>query len=466
MQKFDKSVWVIISLFLIAKLFSLSYYKTVWWDSAAYIGMGKYIYSLGKLGLWEQSRPIIWPLILGLFWKLGFNPVIAGRLLEIIFASLSILLVYIIGIKLFNKDTAFLASAFLAFSPSFFFFSGIMLTEVTSTFFSLAAIYFFTKERFFISGILLGMASLTRFLQLFVFIAVIISILISGKKNINHNKNKAKLAKILAGFAVASAPFLILNYILYGNAFFPFLQQVSLSKNSGWFNYHPISYYFLELFKENFLYLLSIFAGFLIIKGRNRQKIPLAAAFFLFFIFFNSIQQKEMRFLIVMLPFMYLLLSFFVAFAFNKSKNKIFKAAILTLVIASFVFCILNISSYYRGEFNKGNQYLVLQNNLGDYSVKGKIWVSNPIFAAFSDKKIDKLMYYPAFNFEKKKELIKDSDKADFIFFDSCDLACKPFDLSCEENRNDLIEYFKQNLNSVYSLTVNQCEQYIFKKWI
>ena len=28
--------------------------------------MGKYIFSLGKVGLWEPARPIIWPLILGL----------------------------------------------------------------------------------------------------------------------------------------------------------------------------------------------------------------------------------------------------------------------------------------------------------------------------------------------------------------------------------------------------------------
>src|SRR3989338_3706940 len=98
----------IIVLFLCANLIFLNFYDDVWWDSSVYIGMGKYIFSLGKSGLWEESRPLIFPLILGIGWKLGFDAVYFGRLVSVIFAILVIILTYKIGIKL---------------SPTIFFFS-------------------------------------------------------------------------------------------------------------------------------------------------------------------------------------------------------------------------------------------------------------------------------------------------------------------------------------------------------
>ncbi|MBI2656782.1 hypothetical protein HYX03_03515, partial [Candidatus Woesearchaeota archaeon] len=91
----------IVALFFIAKFLTLQNYKTVWWDAAVYINMGKYIYSFGNAGLWEASRPIVWPLILGFLWKSGFNAIILGRVMEIVFGSLCIYLAYLIGRRIF-----------------------------------------------------------------------------------------------------------------------------------------------------------------------------------------------------------------------------------------------------------------------------------------------------------------------------------------------------------------------------
>lgn len=455
----NSKITYIIFLFLLAKLLLIPVYKVVWWDSAVYIGMGKHLYAFGDAGLWEDSRPIIWPLLLGFLWKIGFNVVMAGRVMEIMLGSSCILLTYLIGRKLFSENAALLSSIFLALSPTFFFFSGIMLTETASVFFSLAAVYFFIGKKHLVSGLFFGIAFMARFLQLAAFIAALLIMFFYFDK-----KGKGNYIKIIIGFMIATAPFLIFNQISYNDALSPFLQQIFLSKNSGWLNYHPLTYYFLGLFKENFLYLLFIFGVSLAFKSKEPNKALIAAVFLIFLVFFNLIKQKEMRFLIVLLPYMYLLVSYPVMYFIDKTKNNILRGIALALVVLSLIFSIANTATYYKNESGKKNNYEALQNKFGDPSVNGKIWISSPIIAASSSKKIDKLMYYPLFNEKKKTELIWEADKADFIFIDSCDLACKPDDSSCESNKNKLLAHFKQQLKAAYSSKSGQCEQFVFQK--
>ena len=141
--KEHKKIFVILVFFIIVKLALLGFYRIVWWDSSVYIGMGKYIYSSGNSGLWEDLRPVVWPFMLGFFWKMGINPVFFGRIFEIFLGAGTILITYFIGRMIFNSKVALLASGFLALSPTFFFFIGILLTEIVSTLFALVAIYFF-----------------------------------------------------------------------------------------------------------------------------------------------------------------------------------------------------------------------------------------------------------------------------------------------------------------------------------
>lgn len=449
---------IVISIFLLIKLLTLNFYKNIWWDSAVYIGMGKYIYSLGNAGLWENTRPIILPLLLGFLWKTGLNLTII-RVVEIVFGSLCILLVYLIGKKLFDEKIALVSSILLAISPTFFFFNGIILTEVVSTFFALLGIFYLTNQKKYLSGFFFGIAFLTRFIQLFVFIAVILTLLIQINK-----KNVKNLFKLIIGFIIAIAPFLILNYVLYNSVLFPFLQQISLSKISGWLNFRPPTYYFIELFKENFLYLLSIFGGLLIFKNKDREKMLPVAAFFLLFMFFNLIKQKEMRFLIILFPYMYLLVSYSLMHFLDYFKKIIAKKILIILIIASIITSLNTSHIYYKNELNKNNKYDSLQNKFEENNINGKIWISNPIIPILSNKKIDKLVYYPVFNENNQKALIKEAENADFIFIDSCDLACKSSDLECEDNKNELLLFLKKELKIIYSSEFDKCSQFIFQR--
>ncbi len=452
----DKTIYVIAILFLIVKLFTLSYYDIVWWDSAVYIGMGKHIF--GDSGLWEDSRPIVWPLMLGFLWKTGFNVILFGRILEIILGSLVILMTYIIGKKISNKKIALLASIFLAFSPTFFFFNGVMLTGIVSTFFSLTGIYFFIGRKYIISGLLLGIAFMARFLQLFVFSsALLVALIYLNRVKIEN------LIRLVMGFAASTAPFLIFNHIMYNNELFPLFQQFLLSSNSGWFNFQPVNFYFIQLFRENFLYLMFAPGIILMLRMKNISRITIVGIFLLFFIFFNLIKQKEMRFLILLLPYIYLLASYSIFFIADKLKNNYAKKTIFVIVGASIAFSLINISTLYKNELNKFDKYKILQDQFEADEISGDLWVSSPVIPVFSDKKISKLMYYPFFNQEKNEELVKESYDADFIFLDSCDLACRPSDIGCESDKTELIDYFKSEFSILYE-SGDGCEQFVFGK--
>lgn len=268
----------------------------------------------------------------------------------------------------------------------------------------------------------------------------------------------------MTGFLLVIMPFLTLNQIFYNNALFPFLQQAFLSGSSGWPNYHSISYYFIELFTENFLYLFSILGLILVFKRSNLNKTLIAATFIVFFIFFNSIKQKEMRFLIVLLPYMYLFVSFSLLHFLNYFKNKSIRILFLMAMIFSIAVSLNTTYIYYKTELNKNNQYAIFQDKLKEINSNNKIWISNPIISSSSNHRIGKLIYYPVFNEKKKNELIKDFKSADFIFVDSCDLACKPFDTKCEYDKNELLEFFKLQFRAVYSSYTRECRQFIFQK--
>ena len=131
----------IIILFIFANLVFLKFNSDVWWDSAVYIGMGKYIYSLGESGFWEEFRPLVLPIILGLANIIKVDMLYFGRFVSILFSILVIFLVYKLGTRIFGRNVGLLASFFIAFSYTFIFFSQQILTEIPSTLFLLCAFY-------------------------------------------------------------------------------------------------------------------------------------------------------------------------------------------------------------------------------------------------------------------------------------------------------------------------------------
>ena len=124
---------IVLLLSFLLRVIYISYPSEVWWDAATYMGMGKYIYSLGHAGFFEIERPLIWPLVLGFFWKLNISMVWAGRVIELLLSTASVFLVYLIGSRVFNKKTGIIAAVFFSFSPLYFQHTNVEITEIPST---------------------------------------------------------------------------------------------------------------------------------------------------------------------------------------------------------------------------------------------------------------------------------------------------------------------------------------------
>jgi len=90
--KDNYGIIILTGIFLLIRIFFLATrYHLPGWDESVYIGMGKYIYSHGAIGLWESIRPINLPLITGAFWAAGLNPILFGEITIMLFASATII---------------------------------------------------------------------------------------------------------------------------------------------------------------------------------------------------------------------------------------------------------------------------------------------------------------------------------------------------------------------------------------
>src|SRR3989338_103468 len=279
--KNHKIFLLIFLVFLIVKLFSLFIAHDIWWDSAVYLGMGKYIYSSGNVGLWEGSRPLVWPLILGFFWRIGLDAVFFGKLFVALFSLGILLLAYLIALDIFNKKIGIISALFLAFSQTFFLFSNILHAEIPSTFFVLLGFYYFLRKKYSLSGLFLGIAFMTRFFQIFAFfpLALILFYLFIRKK-----VPYSDLFYFSLFFLIPVIPYFILNQFLYGNALHPFLLQSFMTKYTGWVFSQPFYFYFANLAKENILALFSVISLVFIFRKPSLNTLSLSLLFLFLFV--------------------------------------------------------------------------------------------------------------------------------------------------------------------------------------
>ena len=169
----------------------------------------------------------------------------------------------------------------------------------------------------------------------------------------------------------------------------------------------------------------------------------LLVLFILFgFVPYTLVAHKEMRFLIAVLPFLYILTSYGIlnfAGLFKKKKNLIFSLLII-------IFLILNLPKL---EFSKYEDSLDL---FYDYiemeDVRYGLWISNPAMVAYSDTKVSELIYYPLFNSEKIDYLVGNLDDANYVLINSCDLLpCPPVDNDCPQKNKAFIDLLNEELN-------------------
>ncbi|RME54693.1 hypothetical protein D6777_02980, partial [Candidatus Woesearchaeota archaeon] len=390
-----KKIFGLIVLALLLRLVLLFLVDNVWWDGAVYISMGKYIFSLGKLGLWEHIRPLVLPLILGLFWKIGLSPLFWGKLFEIGCSMIIIYLTYKITKRDYNEKSALYAATILAFTPVFFSFAFRIYTEIPSTMFALLALNYRQKIK---TGVFSALAFLTKFPQGIVLVVV-------------SAFNIKKIKKIILGFSLTVLPYLLFNYLYYTNPLKPFIDGKEIIKHAGiWIFAKPWWFYFVESLRQNVLYIFAV-AGLLALKGKRKD---VAALLMLFFAYFSLLQHKEPRFMIIFLPYLAIMAGVGLDKLF-KRKNIFFFVLLISLIILA-----VNFSGF--DDMYKGREQFF--NYLDGKQVNGPILVSHPYIALHANN-VSLPMYFMVYDENLAQYWIdyikQNSSNVSYIFFDTCE---------------------------------------------
>jgi len=424
------------------------------WDEAVYIEMGKYIFSFGHAGLWEDARPLVSPVMLGFLWKLGANPILSVGILLLFFSLGTIYVTYLIARDVFDERVAMLSSLFLAFMPTFLFFSKHAMTTIPSTFFALLSVYFFIKNKLFLSGLFMGMSFMTRFFQLLLVVPIYMILILHDR---NLGSVLRKIAVNAAGFLVFVIPYLVFNLIKYGNALHPFILQLYLTQYTGWMFLQPFYYYLISLPKQNVFLAFFIF-GLLFVfmkKKFNSHAFLLAIVSLAFLLAFSIAPHKEMRIALMFLPYVSILASFGIVRLFQKIRHR---KVVYLLIIA--VFAVQAIFQYQAEHINV--QVVPFQEYIAENPIGDGLWISNPIYIVSSDQKADELIYYSTTNAERISELMNQLPDARHILINTCDIPCQPWDDACPSELESFIGRLKERFTLVYYDTFFDCRHYIF----
>jgi hypothetical protein len=385
-------IYILAGFVVLRAVYSLTRYHLPLWDEAVYLGMGKFLYSGGGSGLWEQIRPIGLPILTGLPWIIGISQMSWMTALMLIFASGCIILTYLIAKQVCGHQEAAITAVLVASTPVFFLETGSFLTEIPSTFFVLLAVYLFLKEKPFCSGLAAGAAFLFKFPQGLIFIVLALSLISSGLID-RKQKFVTPFLMMLCGLSIGVLIQLVFNSFIYQGTIFertvwPFLQA---SMHQG--NIYQSVFFTMGSTEVAYLYnlfyiivkmaigqpalLFSLAAVGPVFRSADKKKRAVLLGAVIYLLYYTLILNKQERFIIMMLPFFALLASSVLV----KLKRWSIPVITISILIGS-VSCYDTFTSTSATEPEIVNFYRYFDVN----SIAGQISTADPVFAAYSDK--------------------------------------------------------------------------------
>ncbi len=170
----------------------------------------------------NPQRGAGWPLFASIFLTpvssdnlVDYSVIIRGLTLGI--SSFTIIAVYLLGTKFFNKKYAFIMACLFAFEPHLNFQSSLGLSEPLFHLVMISGFYFLLSNKnkfFFVSFLLAGLTWWIRLNGFMVFIAFSLIYLINFRKSSNYLRNYGVCVAI---FLLVMSPMLIQRYEQFGN---------------------------------------------------------------------------------------------------------------------------------------------------------------------------------------------------------------------------------------------------------
>jgi asparagine N-glycosylation enzyme membrane subunit Stt3 len=278
-----------------------------------------------------------------------------------------------------------------------------------------------------------------------------------------HYKNEKKTIKncisFISGSLIFTVPYLILNTILYKNPLYPFIIQGYLARYTGWMWWEPIGFYFTALLKENYLFIFALIGAAVIIKNRDKNQLAILSILALYAMFYTIIAHKETRFLISLLPYLFLAAAYGIVKLTDMALVK--KARIPAIALLLLAFLIVAFPQYKA--WSKSEIYEPYYEYLNSLEENEGIWITNPLYILETNKKAE-LIYYWTFDAERARQLQGEMSGAKHILLNECDIPCQPWNDGCPEEKQKFISMIQKNFEQIYYKENSGCDYYILAK--
>lgn len=183
---------------------------------------GIYPYYRGTPGIYTAFRPIGYPGTLALLYFIfgtGFNDFLVGKLFNVFLSALIMLLTYKLSKQFFNEKIALITLTLYAFSPLAIAYNSIHCSEILFSAVLMLSVYlFFNKNNPFLIGLVIGYLTLIR--PIGMFIPLIFAFFMFIKKDLKLKNKIAYIVSFALAVGVVVAPWLIRNYIRFGEPVF------------------------------------------------------------------------------------------------------------------------------------------------------------------------------------------------------------------------------------------------------
>lgn len=328
----NKDYKIIILLFALFILFltlnNLS--PSLFWDENAYLGNARSHISQSRFT--EDYRFPLLEYILALAWKLTGESIFTARLIMILFTLATIHLFYLIT-KHHLTNHYLIFTLLFGLSPLFLKWSFRIYTDIPSMFFILLSYYLILKKNIFLAGIFSALAFLSRFPSALFPLTIGIYLL--------YNKKPKDLLLFSAGFAIALFPWLLYNQLTYSNPIWDLQNQYNII--STYTSSEPLSKHLTNISGTLGLFAILSLLGIIITLKNKKYFIPNLYTLLSIIYYSSFVNLKLERYLIMILPFIYL--TAFTGFQLTTKNIKNKKVITLLLCLITIYLGIFSIKS-------------------------------------------------------------------------------------------------------------------------
>jgi 4-amino-4-deoxy-L-arabinose transferase-like glycosyltransferase len=316
-------------------------YMSVQWDEMPHL-FGGTLLSRGQT--WEYMTtyayyPPLFDLVTTAFFSvLGVNEV-AGRLVAVTFAVLSIWLLFEFTKRTYGAKNALIASVLLGMMPGVFWLSRVtMLETMLIFFFTLVMFAFYTwlvkdgsNRALVFAGLALGIGVLAKYQIIVAALAMLLSIAFLARKQLK--RNLAKFLVILVIVVLVAAPWFLAIYHYNGMTKFETIQYVMTEGGQdrpAYSNrFQPLPVYYLVEMTWPFndipvhpislpIFILGLCGLGLFAYRRSKQDVFFLTWFLVVYVFFTLIPNRQWRYVTPLFPILAVAAACFVMFLYGK----------------------------------------------------------------------------------------------------------------------------------------------------